>query len=241
MTDSTFALFGLAALAWWLGTAYLVAHIAAGKGRHKVGWFIAGLASYAIFTIVGYVVCLVIVLMLESKKTTRGIAGGTTTKARDSQAAHPSAPHVVVIYSTLLNVADATRDALAQATARAEAEARNGLVLLEAVWQDQKQTRLGLAFGTPGGRYGRQWPSGGNIRNTILLHVAEAPVVQPEVPDVTPRPVVDAVAHDVDQPVGEPTKVCPDCAESVLDAARICRFCRYEFRPVAPRWLAAGS
>jgi hypothetical protein len=27
------------------------------------------------------------------------------------------------------------------------------------------------------------------------------------------------------------TKVCPDCAEPVLAAARICRFCRYEFQP----------
>ena len=27
------------------------------------------------------------------------------------------------------------------------------------------------------------------------------------------------------------TKVCPDCAETVQAAARICRFCRYEFAP----------
>lgn len=27
----------------------------------------------------------------------------------------------------------------------------------------------------------------------------------------------------------EPTKVCPDCAETVQAAARICRFCRHEF------------
>ena len=29
-----------------------------------------------------------------------------------------------------------------------------------------------------------------------------------------------------------PTKVCPDCAETILEAARICRFCRHEFWPV---------
>ena len=29
------------------------------------------------------------------------------------------------------------------------------------------------------------------------------------------------------------TKACPDCAEAVLAAARICRFCRYEFRPAS--------
>ncbi len=28
-------------------------------------------------------------------------------------------------------------------------------------------------------------------------------------------------------------KVCPDCAESVQPAARICRFCGYEFEPRA--------
>jgi ribosomal protein L40E len=26
-------------------------------------------------------------------------------------------------------------------------------------------------------------------------------------------------------------KVCPDCAESVQPAARVCRFCGYEFAP----------
>ena len=34
------------------------------------------------------------------------------------------------------------------------------------------------------------------------------------------------------------TKTCPDCAEEVKAAARICRFCRYEFEPreVADLW-----
>ncbi len=31
------------------------------------------------------------------------------------------------------------------------------------------------------------------------------------------------------------TKACPDCAETVQAAARICRFCRYEFFPVEAR------
>jgi hypothetical protein len=30
---------------------------------------------------------------------------------------------------------------------------------------------------------------------------------------------------------GEPMKICPDCAEPVQAAARICRYCRYEFEP----------
>jgi predicted amidophosphoribosyltransferase len=33
------------------------------------------------------------------------------------------------------------------------------------------------------------------------------------------------------QPRDVALKICPDCAESVQPAARICRFCGYEFAP----------
>jgi hypothetical protein len=33
------------------------------------------------------------------------------------------------------------------------------------------------------------------------------------------------------EPRTDPLKVCPDCAESVQAAARVCRFCGYEFAP----------
>jgi MFS family permease len=31
-----------------------------------------------------------------------------------------------------------------------------------------------------------------------------------------------------------PVKICPDCAEQVAAAARICRYCRHEFKPALP-------
>src|SRR4051794_21512901 len=37
-------------------------------------------------------------------------------------------------------------------------------------------------------------------------------------------------AQAVAAPAAE-TKVCPDCAETILAAARVCRFCGYRFAP----------
>ncbi len=51
--------------------------------------------------------------------------------------------------------------------------------------------------------------------------------------DEGPEPVTSASTGTTNDPnVGLPaaTKVCPACAEEVKAAARICRFCRYEFR-----------
>jgi hypothetical protein len=46
----------------------------------------------------------------------------------------------------------------------------------------------------------------------------------------TPRPGMWKRGPCRPDPLGdEQTKVCPDCAESVKAAARVCRFCRYEF------------
>jgi hypothetical protein len=39
----------------------------------------------------------------------------------------------------------------------------------------------------------------------------------------------------------EATKTCPQCAETVKAAAKICRFCRYEFPPEPPPETAACS
>jgi hypothetical protein len=44
-------------------------------------------------------------------------------------------------------------------------------------------------------------------------------------------------------PAGDqrPMKACPDCAEQVLAAARICRYCGYEFRPAPAPPLTNGG
>ena len=64
------------------------------------------------------------------------------------------------------------------------------------------------------------------------LHPAEgAPPVEPSLPlgfrydAVTPGPlqVVDGQ--------GPTTKVCPDCAETVLHSARVCKHCHFRFSP----------
>jgi len=46
---------------------------------------------------------------------------------------------------------------------------------------------------------------------------------------VAPAPIAAAAAPAADPDAA--TKVCPDCAETVQEAARICRYCRHEFVP----------
>ena len=96
-----------------------------------------------------------------------------------------------------------------QESATAEAQRRfpNGLaetgrVVVEAVWLDRAHPMLGIALGIAGVTYERRWSGDEDVKATVF----------------------QTGAHDA------PTKVCPDCAEKVLAAARICRFCRYEFQ-----------
>lgn len=46
-------------------------------------------------------------------------------------------------------------------------------------------------------------------------------------------------AAAIDESAAEPVKSCPQCAETVKAAAKICRYCRYEFPE--PQQVATGS
>jgi len=49
--------------------------------------------------------------------------------------------------------------------------------------------------------------------------------------DVPTRELAEPQAARVDLPTvsEDPTKTCPDCAETVLAAARVCKHCGYRF------------
>jgi hypothetical protein len=71
----------------------------------------------------------------------------------------------------------------------------------------------------------------GEPASVTELRPADAPPALPSLPldfrydAVTPGPlqVVDGQ--------GPTTKVCPDCAETVLHSARVCKHCHYRFDP----------
>ena len=143
-----------------------------------------------------------------------------------------------VVYSEGMTATEATKAALAQARKLVALSARGGQVLVEAVWQDSTCQRLGLAFGEPGVKYARKWPNGDDVKDSIVPPEPEQPPEQP-----APQPPLDLAASpapasgsvlpppesSVSEAAERPTKKCPDCAETVLRDARICRFCRYEF------------
>ena len=83
------------------------------------------------------------------------------------------------------------------------------------------------------GRDATAWFIAGFIFNLIaLLVLGFSPAADPDdsrYASPLDGPVAPAVTAA--KQAGPRTRKCPDCAESVLLDARICRFCRYEFPP----------
>jgi len=74
------------------------------------------------------------------------------------------------------------------------------------------------------------------LPHSLLLRRRDQP--QAPIPVVITEGLVARPVRSVSDPTPRPmpvtTKTCPMCAESVQAAARICRFCRYDFGEPAP-------
>jgi hypothetical protein len=110
----------------------------------------------------------------------------------------------------------------------------DGKVVVEAVWLDRNRTELGIANGPAGERFRRSWRSATDAAEDLFLPDSEALVhASTSIGSAGAETSAVPTAKSDAGAVGEPaTKICPDCAETVLAAARICRFCKHEFQPI---------
>ena len=114
-----------------------------------------------------------------------------------------------------------------------------GQRVVEAAWQDDTDPTITAVFGDPSKEYDLLFPTKPRVKwvSTIGAASSDSPEPGPtsasdaQPAPLTPHPIrTSDESGAADQPA---TKVCPDCAETVLAAARICRFCRHEFKPEA--------
>ena len=135
-----------------------------------------------------------------------------------------------------------------------------GYRVVEAVWQPGTRPTILAAYGDPAKTYDLMWPDYPRVNwtSSVGQDGTSEPVRAAEDVPALMVPVgaagevfVQEAADDRSDPAGSmtpddpgearPTKTCPDCAETVLEAARICRFCRYEFWPAGAPPLAPSS
>ena len=199
-------------LAWLLVLLALVATIAVGayisdsRGRNPV----EGIALGCVLGPIGWVIALLLPDKRESWPS-------------DSYRASVRTPSAVVLRATSIDpeavrfvspVSGGPTSPIDQLRSVALEEVARDLMVIEAVWFDAAHQGAGLAFGRPGRVYNRRWPELADVKADLF----DATVLAPE-------PIGPAPAPDT-----RPTKRCPDCAETVLADARICRFCRHEFK-----------
>jgi hypothetical protein len=144
----------------------------------------------------------------------------------------PSAPS-----PSWMRLRGSTPDQALAAAQRVEEKeyASRGHRVIEAAWLDADEPTVGIALGDPEKEY-RSVFAGGTPLQWVSTIAEPAPAVD-DAPDRlqaqagTDETVMGSREKGGATPDGQTTKKCPDCAEMVLEAARICRYCRYEFWP----------
>lgn len=93
------------------------------------------------------------------------------------------------------------------------------------IWADEQPTPLAAPEATP--------PAPDDVKERPRLE--DWPLGPMPAADSTETAEPAAVAEREPAPVPRDTgrKICPDCAETVLSEARVCRFCGYRFAPAA--------
>ncbi len=122
----------------------------------------------------------------------------------------------------------AERNGLVHAGVGEEAADERNRLVHAGVGEEAADERVGFTVETPYGRWFTMQIGTGASARPLSLQVPVFAIVGWTESGRVPAPLA---AWGGQVLVPKDTKICPDCAEEVKAAARICRFCRYEFEP----------